>query len=51
MSEFGCLLNVLLSNQAAASIAQVIVYTLALFALMRIFYWLKLHLASHPDIE
>jgi hypothetical protein len=51
MSEFGCLLNVLFGNQAAASITQVIVYALALFTFMRNFYWLKLHLASHPGIE
>ena len=45
--EFGHLFKVLFGYQAAPSIAQVIVYILALLMPLAIFYWLKLNLASH----
>ena len=49
--EFDRLFNVLFGYQAAPSIAQVIVYALALLTPLLIFYWLKLHSASHSGIK
>lgn len=45
--EFGHLLNVLFGYQATPSFAQVIVYVLALFTPIVIFYWLKRRSAFH----
>jgi high-affinity iron transporter len=45
--ELGHLFNVLFGYQATPSIAQVIVYVLALSIPLAFFYWLKLNSASH----
>jgi high-affinity iron transporter len=45
--EFGHLFNVLFGYQASPSIAQVIVYVLALLIPLATFYWLKPNLSSH----
>jgi high-affinity iron transporter len=45
--EFGLLFNVLFGYQASPSIAQVIVYILALLIPAATFYWLKPNLYSH----
>ena len=49
--EYGRLFNVLFGYQAAPSITQVIVYALALFTPLLIFYWLKLHSSPHSGIK
>jgi high-affinity iron transporter len=45
--EFGHLFNVLFGYQASPSIDQIIVYLLALFTPLAVFYWLELNSTSH----